>query len=515
MPKHPDRMPAQSAGRRSSFLPAALCNVLGTVLIVGVILAFLPVPLAKLAGYDIYNIISGSMEPAIPIGSAILVRSVDPAALAPGEVIAFSRNGAVVAHRVVENDTAITTKGDANEAADPMPVQYPNVIGRVEHSLPGVGGLLEMMTSGAGRLYAVGLVLAGGLLRVIGGQLGEKNGKKAAQERSGSEADGAQQGAERAPEEGAAQQGRSAEGAAGAAADAAAARAAAGGGPADGGAAAAPIAAAAAPIAATAADTAAADGEAARAKKRRRLRRVLMLILAAVFLVSLGVLVGFKLQEWQRQSFYDSAAERFTDPTTTEQPAPETPPIEVDFEALLAVNPDIQGWIYCADTPIDYPVLYSENNDTYLRRDYEGNYSNAGSIFLEALNQPGFADSNTIVYGHNMRDGSMFAVLKEWADPAFAEAHQDFWLLTPEQNYKVQVFSAHDANALDSSVYSIFQGPSALLNEYLANMAALSDFTPHGQLPADGKYLLLSTCTDAVRVDMERYVLHAWLEPVG
>lgn len=463
MPKHPDRMPAQSAGRRSSFLPAALCNVLGTVLIVGVILAFLPVPLAKLAGYDIYNIISGSMEPAIPIGSAILVRSVDPAALAPGEVIAFSRNGAVVAHRVVENDVTITTKGDANEAADPMPVQYSSVIGRVEHSLPGVGGLLEMMTSGAGRLYAVGLVLAGGLLRFAGGQLGQK--AKAQTERSASEAEGAQQGAE------------------GAAADAAAARAAA--------------------------------DEAARAKKRRRLRRVLMLILAAVFLVSLGVLVGFKLQEWQRQSFYDSAAERFTDPTTTEQPAPETPPIEVDFEALLAVNPDIQGWIYCADTPIDYPVLYSENNDTYLRRDYEGNYSNAGSIFLEALNQPGFADSNTIVYGHNMRDGSMFAVLKEWADPAFAEAHQDFWLLTPEQNYKVQVFSAHDANALDSSVYSIFQGPSALLNEYLANMAALSDFTPHGQLPADGKYLLLSTCTDAVRVDMERYVLHAWLEPVG
>lgn len=503
MPKHPDRMPAQSAGRRSSFLPAALCNVLGTVLIVGVILAFLPVPLAKLAGYDIYNIISGSMEPAIPIGSAIFVRSVNPATIEPGEVIAFERGGAVVAHRVVENNVSITTKGDANDSPDMTPVLYSSVIGRVEHSLPGVGGLLEMMTSGAGRLYAVGLVLAGGLLRFAGGQLGQK--AKAQTERSASEAEGAQQGAEGAAGE-AAQQGRSAEGAAGAAADAAAARAAAGGGPADGG-------AAAAPIAATAADTAAADGEAARAKKRRRLRRVLMLILAAVFLVSLGVLVGFKLQEWQRQSFYDSAAERFTD--TTEQPAPETPPIEVDFEALLAVNPDIQGWIYCADTPIDYPVLYSENNDTYLRRDYEGNYSNAGSIFLEALNQPGFADSNTIVYGHNMRDGSMFAVLKEWADPEFAESHQDFWLLTPEQNYKVQVFSAHDANALDSSVYSIFQGPSALLNEYLANMAALSDFTPHGQLPADGKYLLLSTCTDAVRVDMERYVLHAWLEPVG
>lgn len=512
MPKHPDRMPAQRAGRRSSFLPAALCNVLGTVLIVGVILAFLPVPLAKLAGYDIYNIISGSMEPAIPVGSAILVRRVDPAELKPGEVIAFTRGGAVVAHRVVENNVTLTTKGDANDTPDPMPVLYTSVIGRVEHSLPGVGGLLEMMTSGAGRLYAVGLVLAGGLLRIVGGQLEQRSEKKA----EPSEADGAQ-GVERTPG-GAAQQGGSAGGAAGAAADAAAARAAAGGGPADGGAAADPIAAGAAGAAAAdptaaAGDPAAAADEAARAKKRRRLRRVLMLILAAVFLVSLGVLVGFKLQEWQRQSFYDSAAERFTD--TTEQPEPETPPIEVDFEALLAVNPDIQGWIYCADTPIDYPVLYSEDNDTYLRRDYEGNYSNAGSIFIEALNQPGFADSNTIVYGHNMRDGSMFAVLKEWADPEFAESHQDFWLLTPEQNYKVQVFSAHDANALDSSVYSIFQGPSALLNEYLANMAALSDFTPHGQLPADGKYLLLSTCTDAVRVDMERYVLHAWLEPVG
>lgn len=481
MPKHPDRMPARSAGRRSSFLPAALCNVLGTVLIVGVILAFLPVPLARLAGYEVYNIISGSMEPAIPVGSAIFVRRADPAALVPGEVIAFERGGAVVAHRVVENNIALTTRGDANEAPDPMPVTYEQVIGRVEYSLPGLGGLLELLTSGAGRLYAVGLVLAGGLLKVAGGQLGQRGQPKAdgAKSAARSEADGAKK-------QGEAQRG---------------------GGPADGGAAAAP-----APAGGFGAAAAPAP-EAARAKKRR-LRRVLLVILTAVFLVSLGVLVGYKLQEWQRRRFYAGTAERFTAPASG-QPAPETPPIEVDFEALLAVNPDIQGWLYCADTPIDYPVLYSEDNDTYLRRDYEGNYSNAGSIFIEALNQPGFADSNTIIYGHNMQDGSMFAVLKDWADPAFAGAHGDFWLLTPGQNYRVRVFSAHDANALDSSVYSIFQGPSELLNDYLMRMAGLSDFTPHGQLPADGKYLLLSTCTDAVRVDMERYVLHAWLEPVG
>ena len=102
----------------------ALCNILGTLILLSVILSCLPPAMARIRGDQIYNVVSGSMEPGIPVGSAIYVQAVEPEAVEEGDVIAFYSGTSVIAHRVVRNQTVegeFTTKGDANEQEDMNP----------------------------------------------------------------------------------------------------------------------------------------------------------------------------------------------------------------------------------------------------------------------------------------------------------------------------------------------------------------------------------------------------------
>ena len=92
-------------------------------------------------------------------------------------------------------------------------------------------------------------------------------------------------------------------------------------------------------------------------------------------------------------------------------------------------------------TGIDYPVLYSGDNEKYLRRDLYGEEHIAGSIFLEGLNRPDFTDYYTIIYGHNMNDGSMFGGLKKYKEKEFWEENQYFTLYTEDMAYRYQIFA--------------------------------------------------------------------------
>ena len=90
------------------------------------------------------------------------------------------------------------------------------------------------------------------------------------------------------------------------------------------------------------------------------------------------------------------------------------PPISVDFDTLKSVNPDVVGWIYIeALDNINYPVVQGDDNETYLHTTYENNYNFAGTIFVDYENSSDFSDCNTLIYGHNMKNGSMFGNLKK------------------------------------------------------------------------------------------------------
>ena len=114
--------------------------------------------------------------------------------------------------------------------------------------------------------------------------------------------------------------------------------------------------------------------------------------------------------------------------------------LQVDFETLKEANPDVTGWIYFDNIEqIDYPILYSGDDETYLHTDLYGNASKSGCIFMEGNNVPDFNDCHTILYGHNMKNGSMFGSLKQYKNDGFYEKNAYFTVFTEDAAYRYQI----------------------------------------------------------------------------
>ena len=128
----------RSTAKGGNLVPA-LCSLAGTLILLSVIASCLPVTVPRLMGYEIYNVVSGSMEPEIPIGSILYVEKIPPEEIREDDVIAFWSNDSVIAHRVVKNkivEGTFTTKGDANAEEDMNDVEYGALIGRVSSHYP-------------------------------------------------------------------------------------------------------------------------------------------------------------------------------------------------------------------------------------------------------------------------------------------------------------------------------------------------------------------------------------------
>lgn len=153
---------------------AAACRITGTMLILAVILLCSALVLPGIFGWHMYNVISGSMEPALEVGSLIYIYEDLPEDVKEDDIIAFysfSDDRSIITHRVVKNNVVFgnfRTKGDANDSEDPMPVEYDFYIGRVKFSLPYMGEVLMIMTSLHGKITAVCIVALGVLLNIAG-----------------------------------------------------------------------------------------------------------------------------------------------------------------------------------------------------------------------------------------------------------------------------------------------------------------------------------------------------------
>ena len=151
-------------------MKAKALSAVATALLLAVMAVALPFSVPKLFGYQIYSVLTQSMEPAMPVGSAIYVKRCDPQALRQGEIITYrlsEATGLVQTHRVVENDTQakqLITKGDANALPDVDPVSYERVVGKVVVCIPVLGTVSEMLHSGPGvtacvAIFALAIIL--------------------------------------------------------------------------------------------------------------------------------------------------------------------------------------------------------------------------------------------------------------------------------------------------------------------------------------------------------------------
>lgn len=128
----------------------------------------------------------------------------------------------------------------------------------------------------------------------------------------------------------------------------------------------------------------------------------------------------------------------------------------VDWNALKKVNPDVQGWLYQKGTVINYPVVQGTDNDTYLHTRFDKQWSGGGTLFVDCRMEKDFRGFNSIIYGHHMKDGSMFRSIRGYTkEEGYYDKHKTLELATPHGNYHLVVFSAFITKATDEDTYKM------------------------------------------------------------
>lgn len=398
---------------------AKILKIIGNVLIIFVIIAIAPIAIPKVFGVQAFNVISGSMEPTISVGSIVYVRNVEFEELSQGDVIAFESGASVVTHRIVEintEDKLITTKGDANNTEDFNPVSYTNVIGRMIAHFPIYGTIVAWLTDTVGKLVAVVVLVIGAVLSYLGEDKKEKT-------------------------------------------------------------------------------------ESGRTINPKIILATGLLI---VFSSLAGLIYIFMGYEKSNKLYAELNNENLEYKDTTDWKNM----IDVDFSNLTKINSDVAGWIYVEGTDISYPIMYSGDDETYLRTTINKEHATAGSIFLEGYNLPDFSDSHSIVYGHNMRNLSMFGSLKLYKENEdYYDSHRYFQIITPKAKMRFEIFSYFDTEPA-SWVYTVpyydNQEFADYINELLSHSYIKLD---NYDIDSSDKVVTLSTCSGSEM----RFTIHGKL----
>jgi sortase, srtB family len=185
--------------------------------------------------------------------------------------------------------------------------------------------------------------------------------------------------------------------------------------------------------------------------------------------------------------------------TVEEKPYP-----EVDFKGLKSLNEDVIGWIYIPDTEINYPIVHTADNDYYLDHMVDRTENSAGSIFLDARNPSDFSDLHSIIYGHHMKNGSMFAALKGYKKQEFFDEHKVGYLITEAGVYRIDFFAGHVAN-VEEDAWQLDFLDNAEFDKWIKYLKDTSAFQSDIDPQYGDKIFTLSTCS--YEFDDARFIL--------
>lgn len=198
-------------------------------------------------------------------------------------------------------------------------------------------------------------------------------------------------------------------------------------------------------------------GRARRRKKKSLVWRIVFWVALVVFVASLAMLGYIAYSYFHGQQVYDEI-----ETTAFEAPAEEDAAMltladfHVDWDALRAINPDVVAWVYIAGTEVSYPVVHKEgDSEYYLHHNFNNGSAGQfaaeyGAIMLDGHNKADFSNDVNLIYGHNMRNGTMFHLFNEFRDPAEFNSHRIVYLLTPGGNYRLGSFALDHVPATDA-----------------------------------------------------------------
>lgn len=261
---------------------------------------------------------------------------------------------------------------------------------------------------------------------------------------------------------------------------------------------------------------------------KRWLSNLLIIVFAVVFLVSAFFLGRYLLDSRQSQRQFDelaqlmeqamptippvqeqesvqgeSAAQDITEPVSelvevTDPKTGETVQVLPEYAELYKRNSDLVGWIAIPDTKINYPVMHTpDRTDYYLYRDFYGEDSTHGCIYVREQCDVQAPSDNVVIYGHRMRDRSMFGSLSDYEDKAFYESHKYIQFNTLTERHTYEVLAVFKTVATQSGyAYHLFvdAADEAAFDTYVADCKAMSMYDTGVDAQYGDKLITLSTC---------------------
>jgi sortase B len=243
-----------------------------------------------------------------------------------------------------------------------------------------------------------------------------------------------------------------------------------------------------------------------RRKNRHGIKVSLIIITATSLALTLTTLAYYLMQYRESDLINEQIADiAFGDEGGT---GSQTPNGSIDHAALLAVNGDYAGWLMVEGTDISYPIVYSNQELFYLRRDFNKNNSVAGTVFMDDKNNKNFSDTNTMLYGHNMKNGSMFAPLKNFLQKDFFEANRFVYISTLQGDFRYEIFAVYEVKA-DAVPYMPGMLGGEKLGQLLIRIKDLALYEKETKTTESDKILTLATC--GYNLKDARIVIHAKL----
>ncbi|MFE5324363.1 class B sortase [Paenibacillus sp. NPDC056579] len=180
------------------------------------------------------------------------------------------------------------------------------------------------------------------------------------------------------------------------------------------------------------------------------------------------------------------------------------------LDSLKKITPDVVGWLRLHDTPIDYPIVQAQDNLYYLNRNYKHEESKSRSIFMDYRNRAEEENRHTVIYGRNMKDGSMFGQLKRYADLEFFRTHPAFTFDTLYESYVAEVFSVYYTTTDVDYIRTQFD-TDAEYEAFVQDIRERSLYPSDVSLSADSLIITLSTCDSTMDKEAGRLAVHAKL----
>ena len=245
--------------------------------------------------------------------------------------------------------------------------------------------------------------------------------------------------------------------------------------------------------------------------KNKWVRNVIFVVALAVFLYSAYQLFIIFAEYQKGEKEYDTIVEEVITEEVVEvtegEKTKEEVVFKVDFDTLLKTNKETVAWIrFEQPEKISYPVVHTTDNDKYLKTTFELKKNASGALFVDAINAPDFTDRNTFVYGHNMKNGSMFGQLKKYRSKDFYQENPYFYIYTPDgKELKYQVFAVGIVEDTSESYRRTFTDDADFL-KYLGYLKKVSRYDTGVEVNETSQIVSLSTCTNVT--DTQRLVVH-------